>query len=143
VLDPEQNQAFVDTFLEVPYDLSKVLFIATANQLDTIPPALRDRLEIIEINGYTIEEKLQIAKKYLFPKQRKENGLKATDLSIHDTAIVKIIESYTRESGVRELDRKLASLVRKVGKAMVLEEPYPKKIHKEDVISLLGIELFD
>ncbi|MHB9147512.1 MAG: endopeptidase La [Candidatus Amoebophilus sp.] len=143
VLDPEQNQAFVDTFLEVPYDLSKVLFIATANQLDTIPPALRDRLEIIEINGYTIEEKLQIAKKYLFPKQRKENGLKATDLFIHDTAIVKIIESYTRESGVRELDRKLASLVRKVGKAMVLEEPYPKKIHKEDVISLLGIELFD
>jgi ATP-dependent Lon protease len=143
VLDPEQNQAFVDNFLEVPYDLSKVLFIATANQLDTIPPALRDRLEIIEINGYTVEEKLQIAKKYLFPKQRKENGVKATDLSIHDSAIVKIIESYTRESGVRELDRKLASLVRKVGKAMVLEEPYPKKIHKENVTPLLGIELFD
>jgi ATP-dependent Lon protease len=143
VLDPEQNQAFVDNFLEMPYDLSKVLFIATANQLDTIPPALRDRLEIIEINGYTIEEKLQIAKKYLFPKQRKENGLKATDLAIHDTAIVKVIESYTRESGVRELDRKLASLVRKVGKAMVLGEAYPKKIHKEDVIALLGIELFD
>ncbi|OJW67254.1 MAG: endopeptidase La [Candidatus Amoebophilus sp. 36-38] len=143
VLDPEQNHAFVDNFLEVPYDLSKSLFIATANQLDTIPPALRDRLEIIEITGYTLEEKLQIAKKYLFPKQRKENGLKATDIAIHDTAILKVIENYTRESGVRELERKLASLARKVGKAMVLGEPYPKKINKEDVAKLLGIEEFD
>lgn len=143
VLDPEQNHAFVDNFLEVPFDLSNALFIATANQLDTIPPALRDRLELIEITGYTVEEKLQIAKKYLFPKQRKENGLKATDIAIHDTAILKVIENYTRESGVRELERKLASLIRKVGKSLVLGEPYPKKINKEDVPKLLGVEEFD
>ena len=143
VLDPEQNHAFVDNFLEVPYDLSKTLFIATANQLDTIPAALRDRLEIIDINGYTVEEKLQIAKKYLFPKQRKENGVKGKEVSIQDTAIVKIIESYTRESGVRELERKIATLIRKVGKSIVLKESYPKKINDKDISSLLGIEQFD
>lgn len=143
VLDPEQNQAFIDNFLEVPYDLSNALFIATANQLDTIPRALYDRLEIIEITGYTIEEKLQIAKKYLFPKQRKENGLKASQLTISQEAIIKLIEHYTRESGVRELERKLASLIRKVGKAIVLEKPYPKKINVPDVVTLLGVEEFD
>jgi ATP-dependent Lon protease len=143
VLDPEQNHAFVDNFLEIPYDLSNTLFIATANYLDAIPPALRDRLEIIEITGYTIEEKLQIAKKYLFPKQRKENGLKASDIAIHDAAIVKIIENYTRESGVRELERKLAGVIRKVAKSMVLGEPYPKKVNKQDLTKLLGIEQFD
>lgn len=143
VLDPEQNQAFIDNFLEMPYDLSNTLFIATANQLDTIPPALYDRLEIIEITGYTVEEKLQIAKKYLFPKQRKENGLKASQLAMSEEAILKLIGHYTRESGVRELERKLASLVRKVGKAMVLEKPYPKKINAKDVVTLLGIEEFD
>ncbi len=143
VLDPEQNQAFLDNFLEVPYDLSNALFIATANQLDTIPAALYDRLEVIEITGYTLEEKLQIAKKYLFPKQRKENGLKASQLTINDKAIIKVIEHYTRESGVRELERKLASLIRKVAKAMVLGKPYPKKINAQDVVTLLGIEEFD
>jgi ATP-dependent Lon protease len=143
VLDPEQNQAFIDNFLEVPYDLSNALFIATANQLDTIPTALCDRLEIIEITGYTVEEKLQIAKKYLFPKQRKENGLKASQLTISEESIMKVIEHYTRESGVRELERKLASLIRKVGKAIVLEKPYPKKINIQDVVTLLGVEEFD
>lgn len=143
VLDPEQNNAFVDNFLEVPYDLSKVLFIATANSLDAIPLALRDRLEAIELTGYTVEEKLQIAKKYLFPKQRQEHGLKPSDVRIYDSAIVKIIEYYTRESGVRELERKLGSLVRKVAKAIALGETYPQRIKKSDITKLLGIEKFD
>jgi ATP-dependent Lon protease len=143
VLDAEQNNAFVDNFLELPYDLSHTLFITTANQLDAIPHALADRLEIIEVTGYTLEEKLQIAKKYLFPKQRKENGLKATQLTISDEAICKVIENYTRESGVRELERQLASLIRKIGKAIVLKQPYPKKLNKADVVTLLGIEKFD
>jgi ATP-dependent Lon protease len=143
VLDPEQNNAFVDHFLELPYDLSKVLFLATANSLDAIPPALRDRLEQIEVTGYTMEEKLQIAKKYLFPKQRKEHGFKAIDLSIQDKAIIKIIENYTRESGVRELERKLGSIIRKIAKAMALGEPYPKNIKQADVTKLLGIEQYD
>ena len=143
VLDPEQNHAFVDNFLEVPYDLSKVLFITTANSLDTIPPALKDRLEVIELTGYTVEEKLQITKKYLFPKQRKEHGLKASDVGIYDSAIVKVIEHYTRESGVRELARQLGSLARKIAKAIALGEPYPKNIKKSDVTKLLGVEPFD
>lgn len=143
VLDPEQNNAFVDNFLEVPYDLSQVLFIATANTLDTIPQALKDRLEVIELTGYTVEEKLQIAKKYLFPKQRKEHGLQATHVGIYDNALVHIIEYYTRESGVRELERKLGSLVRKVAKAMALGESYPKRIKKSDITKLLGVEKFD
>ena len=143
VLDPDQNHAFVDNFLEVPYDLSHTLFITTANDLDAIPHALADRLEVIEVTGYTLGEKLRIAKKYLFPKQRKANGLKATQLTISDKAICKVIESYTRESGVRELERQLTSLIRKVGKAIVLKQPYPKKIHPKDVVTLLGIEKFD
>jgi len=143
VLDAEQNYGFIDNFLELPYDLSHTLFITTANQLDAIPRALLDRLEVIEITGYTLEEKLQIAQKYLFPKQRKENGLKATQLTVSDDAICKVIEHYTRESGLRELERQLASLIRKVGKAIVLKQPYPKKINPEDVVNLLGIEKFD
>ena len=143
VLDPEQNKAFVDNFLELPYDLSKVLFIATANSLDTIPLALRDRLELIELTGYSTEEKLQIAKKYLLPKQRKENGLKATDISMQDSAIIKIIEHYTKESGVRELERKLGSVARKVAKAIALGESYPKSIKQVDIPRLLGIEPYD
>lgn len=143
VLDPDQNNAFIDNFLEVPYDLSHTLFITTANDLDAIPHALADRLEVIEVTGYTLEEKLRIANKYLFPKQRKANGLKATQLTISDEAICKVIESYTRESGVRELERQLTSLIRKAGKAIVLKQPYPKKIHAKDVVNLLGIEKFD
>ena len=143
VLDPEQHDAFVDNFLEVPYDLSKVLFIATANTLDTIPPALQDRMEVIELNGYTVEEKVEIAKKYLLPKQRKAHGLKASDVRIYDNAIAQLIEDYTRESGVRELERKLGSLARKVAKAVAAGESYPKNIKKSTLAQLLGAAPFD
>ena len=120
VLDPEQNHAFVDNFLEVPYDLSSVLFVATANTVDRIPAALHDRMEIIEVSGYLLEEKVEIAKRYLLPKQRKEHGLKATDLTLQDTALVlaTIIEGYTRESGIRALPRQIASICRKTAKAI-------------------------
>ena len=127
VLDPEQNNAFVDHFLEVPYDLSKILFVATANSMDRIPSALQDRMEVIEVSGYLLEEKIEIAKKYLFPKQRKEHGLKATDLAIQDDALATIIASYTRESGVRELSRQIANICRKSAKSIALAETYTKK----------------
>ncbi|GAA4446644.1 endopeptidase La [Nibrella saemangeumensis] len=143
VLDPEQNSTFTDNYLEVEYDLSRVLFIATANSLDTIHPALRDRMEIIDIAGYTVEEKIQIAKKYLIPKQRKDHGLKPKDLTIDDKAIQRIIEGYTRESGVRNLEQKIGALVRKVTKAIALEEEYPRTIKPADVQKMLGAEIFD
>lgn len=143
VLDPEQNFAFMDNYLEVDYDLSKVLFIATANSLETIHPALRDRMEIIEINGYTVEEKVQIAKKHLIPKQKKEHGLATKDLSFDTRAILKIVEDYTRESGVRNLERKIGTVVRKVAKSIAMEEPYNKVIQVKDVLRLLGSEIFD
>lgn len=143
VLDPEQNSTFVDNYLEVEYDLSKVLFIATANTLDTIHPALRDRMEIIEISGYTTEEKLQIAKEHLVKKQREENGLKATQIQFTDEALRKIIEDYTRESGVRNLERKIGGVVRKIAKSVALGEKYQKKITPEAVEKLLGTPIFD
>lgn len=143
VLDPEQNYAFVDNYLELPYDLSKVLFIATANSLDTIHPALRDRMEIIEITGYTQEEKLEIAKRHLFPKQRKEHGLEAKQLKITDAAILKIIDSYTRESGVRNLEKQIGAVIRKVAKLIAMEKPYPKNITPKEVREFLGNELFE
>jgi len=143
VLDPEQNSTFMDNYLDVEYDLSKVLFIATANSLDTIHPALRDRMEIIELTGYTVEEKIQIAKKYLLPKQRKEHGLKPKDLSVDDKAIQRIVEGYTRESGVRSLEQKIGALVRKVAKSIALEEEYPKVIKAADVPKMIGAEIFD
>jgi ATP-dependent Lon protease len=143
VLDPEQNSTFVDNYLDVEFDLSKCLFIATANSLDTIHPALRDRMEIIDITGYTVEEKLQIAKKYLIPKQRKEHGLKTKDLQIDDKAVLKIIEGYTRESGVRSLEQKIGALVRKVAKSIALEEAYPHQVRPADVVKMLGTEIFD
>lgn len=143
VLDPEQNSAFTDNYLEVEYDLSKVLFIATANSLDTINYALRDRMEIIEITGYTVEEKLQIAKKYLLPKQRKEHGLKASDVRIDDSGLLKIIESYTRESGVRTLERKIGSVIRKIAKSVAMEESYQKLIKAADIEKYLGAEIYD
>jgi ATP-dependent Lon protease len=143
VLDPEQNTAFMDNYLEVEYDLSKILFIATANSLDTIHPALRDRMEIIEITGYTVEEKLQISKKHLVPKQKKEHGLRVTDVRFDDKAIVKVIEDYTRESGVRNLERQLGNIIRKVAKSVALEEEYSKIIQPETVAKLLGAETFD
>ncbi|MBC8111223.1 MAG: endopeptidase La [Verrucomicrobia bacterium] len=143
VLDPEQNTAFMDNYLEVEYDLSKILFIATANSLDTIHPALRDRMEIIEITGYTVEEKLQISKKHLIPKQKKEHGLRVTDVRFDDKAIVKVIEDYTRESGVRNLERQLGNIIRKVAKSVALEEEYSKIIQPDNVTKLLGAEIFD
>ena len=143
VLDPEQNNAFTDNYLEVEYDLSKVLFVATANSLETIHPALRDRMEIIELTGYTVEEKLQIAKKYLVPKQRKEHGLNTKNFNVDDKAIVNIIEHYTRESGVRNLEQKIGTLVRKLAKSVAMEEEFPKVIKTEQIEKLLGAEVFD
>lgn len=143
VLDPEQNNAFVDNYLEVEYDLSKILFIATANSLDTIHPALRDRMEIIDVTGYTLEEKIQISKKYLIPKQKKEHGLKPADVNIGTKSIVKIIEDYTRESGVRSLERKIGAVVRNIAKSVAMEQSYEKNVQPEDVLRILGAEDFD
>ncbi|WP_200942712.1 endopeptidase La [Dyadobacter sp. Leaf189] len=143
VLDPEQNSSFTDNYLEVEYDLSKVLFVATANSLDTIHPALRDRMEIIEMTGYTIEEKLQIAKRYLVPKQRKDHGLKSGDLKIDDTALLRIAEGYTRESGVRNLEQKVGTVVRKIAKSVAMEQEYPKTLRADHVEKFLGPEIFD
>ncbi|CCH56750.1 ATP-dependent protease La [Fibrisoma limi BUZ 3] len=143
VLDPEQNSTFMDNYLETEFDLSRVLFVATANTLDTIHPALRDRMEIIDIAGYTVEEKVQIAKKYLIPKQRKDHGLKTKDLQIEDKAILRIIEGYTRESGVRNLEQKIGALVRKVAKSIAMEEEYNHVVKAADIPKMLGAEIFD
>jgi ATP-dependent Lon protease len=143
VLDPEQNSTFVDNYLEVEYDLSKVLFIATANSLDSIQPALRDRMEVIEVTGYTLEEKIEIAKKHLIPKQRKEHGVKANQVIFDKLAIVKIIEDYTRESGVRSLERAIGKVIRNVAKSIAMEEDYIKKITPQVVRKILGGEMFD
>ena len=143
VLDPEQNNTFADNFLEVDYDLSKVLFIATANTLDTIQPALRDRMEIIEISGYTLEEKIEIAIKHLIPKQLSEHGLKSSDVKFSKKAVAKIIDSYTRESGVRGLERKIGQVVRSIAKSLAMEEAYDKEISEATVQKVLGAEVFD
>lgn len=143
VLDPEQNNAFKDNYLEVDYDLSKVLFIATANSLDTIQPALRDRMEIIELSGYTVEEKLEIAKRHLLPKQIELHGLTPNMFKITNGALVKLIEGYTRESGVRSLEHKLGSLVRKIAKFVAMEEEYNPNVKEADIEKLLGQPIFD
>ncbi len=143
VLDPEQNNAFGDNFLEVDYDLSKALFIATANTLDTVHPALRDRMEIIEITGYTLEEKIEIAVKHLIPKQLKEHGLKPSDVKFSKKAIFKLIDSYTRESGVRSLERKIGTVVRNIAKSLAMEEKYEKEITEATIRKVLGAEVFD
>lgn len=121
-LDPEQNKAFHDNYIDIPFDLSKVFFLATANTVSTIPPALLDRMELIELTGYTEEEKLKIAKQYLIPRQRERNGLKPGDIHFTDLMIRKIIEGYTREAGVRELERTIGALCRKVGKKIVMDD---------------------
>ncbi len=141
VLDPEQNTTFRDRFLEVPFDLSKVMFITTANSLDTIPVPLLDRMEVIEINGYTDTEKMEIAKRYLIPKQLKLNGLNEKKASFTDQAIYEIIDSYTMEAGVRNLERELASVIRKVA-AKIAEHPRTKhqKIDQKDVFNYLGVK---
>lgn len=143
VLDPEQNSTFGDNYLEAEYDLSKVLFIATANSLDTIHPALRDRMEIIEITGYTQEEKIEIAVRHLVPKQLAEHGLKASDVKFSKKAIAKIIDSYTRESGVRNLERKIGSIVRHIAKSVAMEDAFEKEITEETIRKVLGAEIFD
>jgi len=138
ILDPEQNHTFYDNYLELEYDLSKVLFIATANNINAIQPALRDRLEIIDLSGYAIEEKIEIAKKHLIPKQKEAHGLNKVNLRIADKVIEKIITDYTRESGVRELDRQLASLMRAFAKKVALEETFETTVNLEQVADILG-----
>jgi ATP-dependent Lon protease len=138
VLDPEQNHSFYDNYLELEYDLSKVLFIATANNLQTIQPALRDRLEIIELSGYAVEEKIEIAKRHLLPKQKEAHGLKSTKLKISDKVLEKIIQDYTRESGVRELDRLLASIMRNQAKQLAMKGKVKGTLTVEDLEKILG-----
>ena len=138
VLDPEQNTAFYDNFLEYGYDLSKVMFIATANSLGPIQPALRDRMEIIEVNGYTIEEKAMIAKEHLLPKQLKEHGLENGRLTLNKAVLEGIVEGYTRESGVRGLEKQIAKAVRYVAKSIAMEEDYVSKPKLGDVKTILG-----
>jgi len=138
VLDPEQNSEFYDNFLEMGYDLSKVMFIATSNSLATIQPALRDRMEIINVTGYTIEEKVEIAKRHLLPKQLKEHGLDASHLKIGKPQLEKIVEGYTRESGVRGLEKQIAKMVRHAAKNIAMEEDYNIKVTNQDIIEVLG-----
>ena len=138
VLDPEQNTDFYDNYLEVGYDLSKVMFIATANSLSTIPWALRDRMEIINVSGYTVEEKIEIAKRHLLPKLLKEHGLNSSHLKIAKKQLEKIATGYTRESGVRGLEKKLAQVVRYAAKSIAMEEEYNVKISDQDIESILG-----
>ena len=124
VLDPEQNSTFADNFVELEYDLSQVMFLATANALSTIHPALRDRMEIIEVNGYILDEKYEIAKRHLVPKQVKEVGLDKSQIKIGKATVTAIIESYTRESGVRTLEKKIAKLIRYRAKQIAMDEKY-------------------
>ncbi|MBR9846497.1 MAG: endopeptidase La, partial [Algicola sp.] len=138
VLDPEQNSEFHDNFLEMGFDLSKVMFIATSNSLNTIQPALRDRMEIINVTGYTIEEKVEIGKRHLLPKQLKEHGLTDKHLKIAKPQLEKIVEGYTRESGVRGLEKQIAKMVRHAAKNIAMEEDYNLKVTNEDVIEVLG-----
>jgi ATP-dependent Lon protease len=138
VLDPEQNSHYHDNYLDVDYDLSKVLFIATANALNTIQPALLDRMEIISVSGYSTEEKVEITKRHLIPKQRKAHGVKASQVKLRDKVIKKIITGYTRESGVRSLDREIAGVMRYVAKSVALEEEYNVSIKEEELTKILG-----
>ena len=138
VLDPEQNSEFHDNFLEMGYDFSKVMFVATCNSLSTIQPALLDRMEIINVTGYTIEEKVEIAKRHLLPKQLKEHGLTEKELKIGKPQLEKIVEGYTRESGVRGLEKQLAKMVRYAAKSIAMEEDYNIKVTNENIIEVLG-----
>lgn len=138
VLDPEQNNTFYDNYLELEYDLSKVLFIATANDINNIQPALRDRLEVINLNGYAVEEKIEIARRHLLPKQKDTHGLKATNFKIGDKIFEKIIQDYTRESGVRELDRYIASIMRYQAKEYAMKGKIKAGLSPNDVEKILG-----
>jgi ATP-dependent Lon protease len=141
-LDPEQNKEFSDHYLEVPFDLSNVMFIATGNVLENIPDALRDRMEVIKFPGYTQDEKFQIAKKFLWPKQLKLHGLENKKIKISEKALSQIIERYTREAGVRELERNLATVFRKVARLVAENKNYPKTVSLQDVIKFLGPQKF-
>ncbi|WP_407428277.1 endopeptidase La [Arcticibacter sp.] len=143
VLDPEQNNAFYDHYVELDYDLSNVMFIATANSLNSIHPALLDRMEIIEVNGYTIEEKIEIAKQHLLQKQIDQHGLNKKDVTLRPAVIEKIIEDYTRESGVRGLEKKIGSLVRGIATKIAMETEYTSALTKHDVETILGPPIFD
>lgn len=138
VLDPEQNHTFYDNYLELEYDLSKVLFIATANNIGNIQPALRDRLEIIDLSGYAVEEKVEIARRHLFPKQKDLHGLKSSNFKVSDKVLEKVIQDYTRESGVRELDRQLASIMRYQAKQLAMKGKLKAALTAEDVEKILG-----
>lgn len=143
VLDPEQNTSFYDNYLEMEYDLSKVLFIATANSLSTIQPALLDRMEIIELSGYSLEEKLEIAKRHLLPFQIKEHGLKPSQISMTDDALRALIQQYTRESGVRSLNRRVGSVMRNIAKCVAMKDEYPKSIEAIHLHKILGTAFYD
>ncbi len=138
MLDPEQNAAFSDHYLDVPYDLSRVLFIATANILDPVPPALRDRLEVIELPGYIEDEKVEIARRFLVPKQREEHGLASTALHFSENALRELIRSYTHEAGVRNLEREIGSICRKVARAVAAGERAPQTITVSSLARYLG-----
>lgn len=142
VLDPEQNSTFYDNYLELEYDLSKVLFIATANSLSSVQPALFDRMEVIEVSGYSTEEKISIATKHLIPQQRKEHGLKGTDLKFSKSTLKAIIEYYTRESGVRSLNREIGSVMRSIAKNVATAENYDKSVKPEHLEDMLGPSKF-
>lgn len=143
VLDPEQNTTFTDNYLEVEYDLSKVMFIATTNSLESMHPALRDRMEIIDLTGYTVEEKLEIAKRHLVPKQLEENGLPKKFLKFDNSGLMRLIEDYTRESGVRSLERAIGQTVRKIAIKYASDEAYPTIINAAVVRELMGAPRFD
>jgi ATP-dependent Lon protease len=143
VLDPEQNSTFYDNYVEMDFDLSNVMFIATANSLSSIQPALLDRMEIIEVNGYTIEEKIEIAKKHLLPKQREAHGLTVKDVVVKSDVLEKLIEDYTRESGVRALEKRIGSVIRGVAKNIAMEEPYNILVSKKEVEKILGAPFYD
>jgi ATP-dependent Lon protease len=143
VLDPEQNTSFHDNYLDLEYDLSKVLFIATANSLSTIQPALLDRMEIIEIAGYSLEEKVEIAKRHLIPEQRKEHGLKPAQVKIGEKTLQRLIRDYTAESGVRSLSREIGSIMRNVAKKVAMEEQYEVSVRPEHLHAILGPTKYD
>ena len=143
VLDPEQNSTFYDHYVEVDFDLSNVMFIATANSLSTIQPALLDRMEIIDVNGYTIEEKIEIAKQHLVPKQREAHGLKPKDIIIKNDVLEKLVEDYTRESGVRSLEKKIGSVVRGVAKNIAMGDEHTPLVTKKEIEKILGAPIFD
>ncbi len=140
VLDPEQNHAFVDHYLDVPFDLSNITFIATANQLDTIPPALRDRLEIIQLSGYTEDEKVEIVRSHILPRQLKEHGLVRRKISMDDAVVRQLIHGYTREAGLRNLEREVGRLCRKIARQVVEGRRGPFAVTREDLIDYLGSE---